>query len=220
MANYPWWLAYRLASRIENGQADAARQDFVQILAGFDREHGPALGPRKLRCASLMSWCLRGAHRGGADSETILQQFMVGLEELTATRSWKGICAFMRRYLDDLLGEVRPQQSGDVERLVRTIRRELERSPDRALPIKRYAYNAGINADYLSRRFAELAGESFRDLRRQAQMDRARDLLTQTSLKISAIARQVGIEDCSRFIRNFKQWSGATPAVYRKMHRT
>jgi AraC-like DNA-binding protein len=55
--------------------------------------------------------------------------------------------------------------------------------------------------------------------RRQAQIDRARELLTTTSLKISIIAKQVGMDDCSRFIRYFKQWSGATPAAYRRMHR-
>jgi len=219
MSRYPWWLPMRLATRIESCQTHAAHDDLERVLARFDREHDRALAPRKLRCAALMSVCLRGAHRGGAASEAILDRFMHGLDELAGIRSWPGVCTFMQQYIDDMLAEVRPHQTGEVEQLVRAIRKALIQSPDRVRSLKQYAKNAGLNADYVSRKYIELTGESFREERRQLQMDRARELLTGTSMKISVIAKQVGINDCSCFIQSFKSWSGATPAQYRRTHR-
>ncbi len=219
MSRYPWWLPTRLASRIENCQVQEAHDDLERVLLRFDREHTAALSPRKLRCAAVMGLCLRGAHRGGASSEVILDQFMAGLEKLAIVRSWVSVCKFMRDYVDALLAEVRPKQTGEVERLVRSIRSEMTKSSDRVWLLKQYSNNAGLSAGYLSRKFTELTGVNFREQRKLLQMDQAKQLLTDTSLKISVISRQVGIEDCSRFIRYFKRSSGVTPAEYRKRAR-
>lgn len=131
-----------------------------------------------------------------------------------------GVCKFMRDFVDAMLAEVRPQQTGEVEQLVRRIRSEMAKSPNRVDSLKRYAHDAGFSADYVSRKFTEFTGVNFRVERRRYQMARAKRLLTKTSLKVSVIARQLGIEDCSRFTQYFREWSGTTPSAYRKAHRS
>jgi AraC-like DNA-binding protein len=44
----------------------------------------------------------------------------------------------------------------------------------------------------------------------------AQRLLADSSLKISAVARRVGLKDPSQFIRDFRLITGSTPGAYRQ----
>lgn len=50
-----------------------------------------------------------------------------------------------------------------------------------------------------------------------ARLDRARRLLKETSMPVSIIAADVGIPDCSYFLRQFKKRTGYTPSQYRRL---
>ena len=215
MAGYPWWLFIRVAGHVEHGNHQAAHDDLDHVLNRMDREHGPELSPRKMRCGAILSHCLRGAYRGGAPGESILVEYMQMLDALAAKRSWKGVRKQMHVHLDSLLNHVQSQHHRDIDRLVARIRRQLRDSPELVLTLAKYAHQHHVNPDYLSRRFHQIAGQSFCAERRHFRIERAKTLLEQTSLKIRVIAQRVGIRDTSRFIREFRMITGQTAAQYR-----
>lgn len=49
-----------------------------------------------------------------------------------------------------------------------------------------------------------------------ARINKAKDLLSETTLKIHEIGYQVGYENTNQFISQFKKLTGSTPAIYRK----
>lgn len=51
-----------------------------------------------------------------------------------------------------------------------------------------------------------------------ARIAKAKELLSETSLKIHEIGYQVGYENTNQFISQFKKMTGSTPAAYRKWH--
>ena len=53
----------------------------------------------------------------------------------------------------------------------------------------------------------------------RVRMDKAAQLLTNTSQNVDTIAQQTGYYNSSSFIRRFKQVYGITPNEYRKIHR-
>ena len=72
------------------GEADLAHRDLDVLLQEFDLEHDAKLGPRKLRCGMLMSYCLRGARLGGGSSDALMDEMMPAIGEnadSAATRS-------------------------------------------------------------------------------------------------------------------------------------
>ncbi len=81
------------------------------------------------------------------------------------------------------------------------------------------AAQAGYNKRYICSRFSEEIGMSVTRYFRLLRISRAKALLRETDLKISAIARLLGYEDVSRFIRNFRQTVGTNPNTYRKQTR-
>ena len=50
-------------------------------------------------------------------------------------------------------------------------------------------------------------------------MEKAKQLLTYTDLRIREIADQCGYQNESHFMRQFKKNNGVTPTVFRREHR-
>ncbi|WP_233530995.1 AraC family transcriptional regulator [Paenibacillus alkalitolerans] len=67
----------------------------------------------------------------------------------------------------------------------------------------------------LSRAFKHIAGINFVDYLTQLRIDRAKELLRTTDLKINDVAEQIGYQH-SYFNRIFKKYEGVTPSQYRE----
>lgn len=72
-----------------------------------------------------------------------------------------------------------------------------------------------LNASYLSRRFKELTGRTLTEVILEKRMEKACELLQNTSVRISEIAGLVGYETTANFSRVFKKTMKQTPREYR-----
>ncbi|MEM8661122.1 MAG: AraC family transcriptional regulator [Pseudomonadota bacterium] len=66
---------------------------------------------------------------------------------------------------------------------------------------------------YLSR---SEEGLSFKSLFDEVRLQRAQNLLENSSLTLDIIAERLGYSDPSNFRRAFKKWTGETPTSFRK----
>ncbi|UQZ37661.1 AraC family transcriptional regulator [Paenibacillus sp. PK3_47] len=73
-----------------------------------------------------------------------------------------------------------------------------------------------VSPYYLSRFFKEATGFTFVEYLNSVRVKEAKQLLEQTSLKASLIARKVGFGSITHFGRVFKQVTGHAPLYYRK----
>jgi two-component system response regulator YesN len=73
-----------------------------------------------------------------------------------------------------------------------------------------------LNSAYLSRIFKRETGQSLIDFIINAKMDRAKILLTESSLKIVDICEEIGYENYSHFGQAFKKKVGISPVEFRK----
>lgn len=60
---------------------------------------------------------------------------------------------------------------------------------------------------------------SYRKYLQKIRMERAAELLTDTSMTIAEISAYVGFQDYFYFIKAFKSWHMISPGQYRKQHR-
>jgi AraC family transcriptional activator of tynA and feaB len=88
-----------------------------------------------------------------------------------------------------------------------------ELSPGRA------AHEHHISVRSLHRSFAD-SGDTFRSVVRRRRLAHASRALMTTDDPVQSIAMRWGYFDASHFINDFKREHGATPAAYRKAHRT
>ena len=83
--------------------------------------------------------------------------------------------------------------------------------------LKTLAYKYYMNASYLGQIFQKEVGCSFAQYLSSKKMEVAKELILNTNMKISDIAREVGYPDTSCFYRKFKQHYGVAPASLREM---
>lgn len=88
--------------------------------------------------------------------------------------------------------------------------------PDADLPsAEDLAEGFNISTRTLHRRLAE-EGTSLRELKRRAQIERAQQALQRSTQPIKRVAHVAGFRNEKAFARAFRQWTGETPADYRR----
>ncbi|MFC0710415.1 helix-turn-helix domain-containing protein [Azorhizophilus paspali] len=80
--------------------------------------------------------------------------------------------------------------------------------------ITRLAAKARLTERTLRRRLSA-EGSRFQSIKDGMRRDMAIHYLTQPSMPISQVARQLGFSEPSAFTRAFKQWTGELPKIYR-----
>jgi len=73
-----------------------------------------------------------------------------------------------------------------------------------------------MNPSYLSRLFKQVIGKNFSKYVIEIRMEKARDLIENSDIKIGEVASYVGYNDLSNFIQTFKKYYNVTPSQLRK----
>ena len=80
-----------------------------------------------------------------------------------------------------------------------------------ALSLKQIANACCINTSYLGQIFKKTTGESFTNYVNSYRIQKAKELLAQSSLKVYEIAEKVGFTDYHYFLKIFKKVAGVLP---------
>lgn len=108
---------------------------------------------------------------------------------------------------------------GEWERLVQEIVEEVDecikKRNDEALTLSTLAMKLGYSEFYISRKFKEISGMSFRDYLHQRKLAFALKEVRDTSRGLLKIALDYGFSSHEAFSRSFKETYGITPSEYR-----
>ncbi len=129
-------------------------------------------------------------------------------------------------YLDELLIDQMHNLSyklnnkipyGDTlkEQLYR-LRREIMLAPQNEWSIEKIASGLGVSVSYFQHSYKAEFSVSCLDDIILSRIERAKQLLSSSDLRISEIAEQCGYQSNRHFSRQFKQYTGTTPTEYRK----
>ena len=94
--------------------------------------------------------------------------------------------------------------------------REHFRDPD--ISLLSTAQHVGMSAAYFSTVFSQTTGQSFISFLTGLRMERARQLLTETDMRLTDIAMEIGYNEPNYFSHVFRKTVGMTPKEYRQQH--
>jgi AraC-like DNA-binding protein len=97
-------------------------------------------------------------------------------------------------------------------------RKFIHENSDDELCLTKVAKFSNISANYLSEKFKEVTGINFVDYVARTRVNKARDLLRSSNLRISEIAFAVGFQSLSQFNRVFKKLTRQSPTQFRAPH--
>jgi len=103
----------------------------------------------------------------------------------------------------------------EYERRIRKITSELLENPGDAPPVAELARSAGYSPVHFARLFKKATGALPREFIIQVRIERAKQLLRESSLSIGEIADALGYSDVFFFSRQFKARAGLSPSGFR-----
>ena len=151
------------------------------------------------------------------DSELNQEEILRFIAEYsTEVGMLRGSCEHMVQFAcdySDYLGQLKKNVSTGV---LAEIEREVRDNYSQNLTLRDLGKKYYINSSYLGQIFQKKYGLSFKDYLASYRIEKAKELLTGTDMKITQIAESVGYKDSDYFLKKFIEANGCTPTKYRK----
>lgn len=103
----------------------------------------------------------------------------------------------------------------DMSPVVRQVLRHVQDHYADPLTLKTLAREFNIHPVYLGHLFHKQTGDSFTDYINKFRIDKAKELLRDSRLKVNEIARSVGYWETGYFYKQFKKYVGVPPSEYK-----
>jgi two-component system response regulator YesN len=103
------------------------------------------------------------------------------------------------------------------EDVIENIKTYLSKNFSKDINLERVASIFFLNSSYLSFLFKEKTNLNFSDYLTNIRIEKAKELLKNTNLKLSSISKSVVYDNSKYFFRVFKKVTGSTPLEYKKM---
>lgn len=161
-------------------------------------------------CLSIINLAKNmGSMKDAISAQTIFQQ-------ITDAYTWGSI----GRIVDGLYNSVtvETETGTDVSLLVKRARQLIEEYYNQGITLEETAQKLCVSEEYLSSQFKKETGASFTETVRKFRIDKVKELLLHSGLKLNQIADMVGYSDPKYMSKVFREEVGMLPAEYRKSH--
>ena len=141
------------------------------------------------------------------------------IEEIYQAGNFTAVCEITERCIQEFeksCSQHKDGSRGDVEQVKQYITCHV----DEDLGIDRLAARVYLSQGYLSYIFKKETGMNLSRYIRQCRMERAKELLKETNMKIVQICEKVGFSNVSYFCQSFREYCGVSPERYRKGEET
>lgn len=107
-------------------------------------------------------------------------------------------------------------RKNESECVIEQIKSLVQSDLDKQLTLKQISKQLHFNYAYLGQKFKHKLNISFNEYLLQQRMEKAKQLLSHTDLKIYEVANQVGYTEIDWFYKKFKEYTGVSANEYRK----
>lgn len=120
-------------------------------------------------------------------------------------------------YMDDVRQKQLSEHSGgDEDFTILKIKKMIEENYRTDISLSTISASLELHPNYVSTLFRKKTGMTYSQYLRKVRIDKAKELMAETNLKLYAIAAKVGYKDNAHFYRAFKEETGIPPAHYKK----
>lgn len=122
----------------------------------------------------------------------------------------------MLRYTRNEILKLYPQDAGQNHQMISRIKQYIDQHLDEELSEKDLAEQLYVTSSHFSRLFKQEEGIGCREYIIARRLERAKNLLSSSDLRVGSIAAAVGYKDVNYFSASFKKYTGQAPGEYRR----
>lgn len=214
---YPFDLEKEILHAVRLGQAEKAGKSIKQFIAEISRHQASELLLKQ--CAmQLLGGILHIVFQSGLHPQKVygagnLYEQLLHLREPEDMALWLEQRA-VNPFIQELSKVVGHQRRRAVEQVIALMHETYMTD----ISLESCADHVRMNPFLLSKVFKETTGTNFIDYLTQIRLEKAKELLRETDLKMNQVAESVGYQQ-SYFNRLFKKSEGVTPGRYRELSR-
>ncbi len=199
------------------------RQKVTEILEQIEHEIKGALVEKSYACIYLQQ-VIRAIGNTcqslSDDPEKIIAQREKLLKEVSQAKTFDKAVTLVKEYAEGVFESLQDLNSSSGQRqgmMAMDYIRKNYMDPD--LSLNSICSYLNISTSYFSTIFKEMTGETFIESLTRIRMEKAKELLENTTLKNYEIAEKVGFSDPHYFGISFKKMTGKTPTEYAREKR-
>lgn len=154
------------------------------------------------------------------EPEKIIAQRETLLKAVTEQRMFSQAAALVEKYAQEVFDELQELNSSSGQRQGMLAMDYIQKNyMDPCLSLNSICSYLNISTSYFSTIFKEMTGETFIEVLTKVRMEKAKELLENTTMKNYEIAEKVGFSDPHYFGISFKKITGKTPTEYAREKR-
>ncbi len=154
------------------------------------------------------------------EPEKIIAQREALLKAVTEQRMFSQAVALVEKYAQEVFDALQELNSSNGQRQGMLAMDYIQKNyMDPCLSLNSICSYLNISTSYFSTIFKEMTGETFIEVLTRVRMEKAKELLENTTMKNYEIAEKVGFSDPHYFGISFKKITGKTPTEYAREKR-
>lgn len=211
---YPMDLETQMKLAVCAGQKEKIQHCFQKFTRYFNSEK--IYYPKEIKeCYVRFLWAFMNTAKevGLLSAETFEQQKL--LEQIMNAKTTEELTDVE----EFVLSRVQSSQEEIWHLTVKRAQSMIQEFYHTGITLEEIATKLNITPEYLGTRFHQEIGQTFSSYIKNFRMQKAKELLIGTNLKLYEIAQKVGYSDPKYFSRVFRETTGQLPADYRKIHK-
>lgn len=217
LCTYPVDLENQLKTAICTGDGRKIAYEVERFHHYF--QDGKVYAPNEIKeCYVRFLWAAINTAKevGNFKNKSLNQQEL--LERVMNARTCMELKEVTSFLLDQIL-VTENEENGITTLAVKRTISMIQEFYESGITLDEIAARLDITPEYLSAQFHREVGETFSSYMKKYRMDKAKELLIGTQMKLYEIAGRVGYSDAKYFSRVFRECTGQLPAEYRKTHK-
>ena len=154
------------------------------------------------------------------DPEEVIAQREKLLKDVSQAKTFDNAAALVRQYAGNVFESLQDLNSSSGQRQGMLAMDYIQNNyMDTNLSLNSICSYLNISTSYFSTIFKEMTGETFIEVLTRTRMEKAKELLENTTMKNYEIAEKVGFSDPHYFGISFTKMTGKTPTEYAREKR-
>lgn len=211
---YPLKKERALISEIKIGDPESIRaafSDYMACLIQFEKYDTEGIKYRLIELCSVVS---RAFIERGADVRTALDLNKRLIQHILNAYNISDISFGVHDDLEGFVNSMTALPESD-SKLMKKATQFIRANLSEKILLSDLAKELGFSVPYLSKRFKQMTGQTFRDYLNVQRVEEAKRLLSETDFPLIDIAIACGFADQSYFTKIFKKYTGLPPHQFR-----
>lgn len=213
---YPLHLQKKLNDSFSRGDRNGCSMAAVAMQQYFHQTEGATLKHARSFFLSVVSDIVRNMLSMPTFHEVVVEKGFAFCLNIDAYEDLQRMTDWLTAYLQEAIGVREQANQRDIHRSILAAAEYIREHYNEDISLSSVSTRYYITSSYFSSMFKEIIGENFVEYLTRIRMEKAKELLTDTSHKIGQISEMVGYADSRYFSKLFKKHTGWMPTEFRQ----